>query len=106
MKCGKCGNVMDKGKLILEELLESKRLRVLLDILKFQKENGRGITFPELVEMSTISRATVSKCQDSLNDVGLLNDDWATVDGKHTKVIFIPDVSVPFVEKIEKDIGR
>ena len=63
--------------------------QVLIAIYDFQNENGRGIGFDELVEYTGIDRAIVSKAFDYHMDRAIIKDDWAIVDGKHRKVIFM-----------------
>lgn len=63
--------------------------QVLIAIYDFQNEHDRGIRFNELVEVTGIDRAIVSKAFDYHMDHGMIKDDWAIIDGNHCKVIFM-----------------
>lgn len=63
--------------------------QVLIAIYDFQNENGRGIQFNELVEVTGLDRAIVSKSFDYHMDRAIIKDDWAVVDGMNCKVIFM-----------------
>lgn len=87
----------------------SLRTQVLGNILDYQIENGHGIGFNDLVDVSKMKRATVSKCHDSLSDMGILEDEWYLEDENWNRVMKIPDGQLEFVidviQKIRKEIG-
>ena len=87
----------------------SIRTQVLGNILDFQIENGHGIGFNELVDVSNMKRAIVSKCHDSLSDMGMLEYVWHLEDENWNKVMKIPDEQLEFVintiQKIRKEMG-
>ena len=82
----------------------SYRTQVLIHIFEFKKRHKRGIGFNELVESTGLSRAIVSKSHDSLSDMGIIYDDWVTVDGKHMKALFITPASLKFVGGMIQDL--
>lgn len=82
----------------------SYRTQVLMKIFEFQTEHGRGILFNELLETTGLDREIVSKCFDSLWDKHWIEDKMDTIDGMHSKVIFIPEEVMPFVKEILDDI--
>jgi len=68
----------------------SKRTQVLIAIRAFELSNSRGIGFNELVESIDLSRATISKSLDSLDDMYLIHQIDAKsvlIDGVWTKLI-------------------
>lgn len=94
------------GMNMTEEI--SLRTQVLGNILDFQIENGHGIGFNDLVEISGKERAVVSKCHDSLSDMGMLEDVWHLEDENWNRVMEIPDGQLAFVintiENIRKEM--
>lgn len=94
---------MDSGDDLLAKL--SKRLKALIEIRKFEIEKGRGILFTELVERLEMKRITVSKCHDSLSDIGLVFDEMIQMDdGSWSKVMSIDRRSKEFVDFIVEDV--
>lgn len=87
----------------------SLRTQVLGNILDYQIEHGHGIGFNDLVDISKMKRATVSKCHDSLSDMGMLEDVWHLEDELHSKVMQIPDEQLEFVintvQKIREEVS-
>ncbi len=67
----------------------SLRTKVLIEIREFERNKGRGIKFDELVSMSEIERATVSKSLDSLDDMNMIiqNPEPTLLDGFWVKLI-------------------
>lgn len=88
----------------------SLRTQVLGNILDYQIENGHGIGFNDLVDVSKMERAIVSKCHDSLSDMGMLEDVWHLEDENWNRVMEIPDEQLEFVidtiQKIRSEVGR
>jgi len=56
------------------EHVVSLRTQVLFRILEFQLEYGHGVGFNQLVTLCNLERTVVSKCHDSLSDMGLVED--------------------------------
>lgn len=84
--CNKCGHGKPKTK---NEMI-SLRSQFLLVLINFQEENNRSALFNELIEMTGMERATVSKCHDNLSDMGMVEDVMMRVGNGYSKVIYIP----------------
>jgi len=80
----------------------SKRLKILILIYEYQIKNKNGIGFNHLVKISGEKRETVSKCQDSLMDMGLITDEMFLNKQEETwsKIIYITEHDISFVEKM------
>jgi len=85
----------------------SKRLEVLLLIHRYQSIHGHGIRFTELKEISGFTHGTVSKCHDSLSDMGITSDVWRQgEDGKWAMVLELDNDGMAFAELIIRQLNK
>lgn len=82
------------------------RTKVLMAIFEYQDEHGHGIGFEELVKKTGLKRQTVSKCHDSLSDMGIVMDVHHLESGMHKPIMEIPQESMTFVKHMCEKIKR
>jgi DNA-binding MarR family transcriptional regulator len=82
----------------------SKRTIIALLLLRMERKYNRPISFNDLLKTSRMKKTTVSKCYDSLSDMGMVEDEWCLQDGYWYKGIILTKEARSLMTSIEKQI--
>lgn len=76
-------------------------LKMMLNIYHHDQA-GTPIWFSKLAEELNIPRVEISKLDDKLSDLGLIDREYMLVDGKWTYCYHIADEAVHLMEQVDK----